>query len=331
MTPSLETAAAHLRQQERWKPMEFAFWALALVAPFVFPDDRLFLSQIAILGLFCLSLDLILGIAGILSLGQAAFFGLGGYAAGLFSIYVSGDPLVGLVVAAALAGLLGLFTAPLLLGGKDLTRLLITVAVAGILYEAANKWSAVTGGVDGLQGIVINPLLGLVEFDLGGTVAYWYALAVLFVVFLGLRRLKNSPFGLALTGIRLNVQRMPALGVPVSRRLTVAYAIGGAVAGIAGALLTQTNQFVSLDALSFHRSAELMLILVLGGTGNLYGALLGTIVFSVAHHLLSEINPMYWQFWMGTLLILIVLFARDGLTGGLRRLRDRLVPGGAAQ
>ncbi len=330
MTPSWEAAAVRLRERERWKSPETVFWCAALVAPFVLPDDHLFLSQIAILGLFCLSLDLVLGIAGILSLGQAAFFGLGGYTAGLFAIHVDGDPLLGLVVAMVATSLLGVLAAPLLLGGRDLTRLLITVAVAGILYEAANKWSAVTGGVDGLQGIVIAPLFGKIEFDLGGTVAYWYALAVLFLVFLGLRRLKSSPFGLALAGIRLNPQRMPALGVPVDRRLTVAYAIGGAVAGIAGALLAQTTQFVSLDALSFHRSAELMLILVLGGAGNLYGALLGAIVFSVAHHLLSEINPMYWQFWMGTLLILIVLFAKDGLTGGLSRLRDHLWKGGTA-
>jgi branched-chain amino acid transport system permease protein len=117
---------------------------------------------------------------------------------------------------------------------------------------------------------------------------------------------------------------MPALGASVNARLAAVYTIAAAYAGVAGALMAQTTQFVALDVLSFNRSAELMLILVLGGSGKLYGALIGTIVFMAAHHVLSDINPEYWQFWLGALLLLIVLFARDGVMGGLRRAANRL-------
>lgn len=313
-----------------WHPAEFVAWSIPVVAYFLFPHDLLLISQIAIIAMFCLSLDLILGYAGILSLGQAAFFGVGAYTAGLLAIHVSANPLLGLVAGGALAGLIGLISAPLLLGGRDLTRLLITLGVAAILFEAANKWTSVTGGFDGLQGIGVDPILGLFEFDLAGHTAYWYSMIVLFALFWFARRLTESPFGLSLKGIRLNSFRMPAIGTPVNRRLTTIYVIGAVYAGIAGALLAQTNQFVSLDVLSFHRSAELMLILVLGGASTLYGPILGAITFTIAHHLLSEINPQYWQFWMGMLLIGIVLFAKDGIMGGIDRLKRLVrVPGAA--
>lgn len=314
-----------LKERERWKRSETIFWLFFLAAPFAFPEDRLFFAQIAILAIYCLSLDLILGYAGILSLGQAAFFGVGAYAAGLLSVHFSQDPIIALLVGGAAAGVVGLISAPLLLGGKDLTRLLITLAVAAILFELANKLSFITGGIDGLQGVSFTPIFGKFEFDLAGNVAYWYSASVLVVLFLLARWLMNSPLGLSLVGVRLNAFRMPALGAPVNRRLTQIYTIGAVYAGIAGSLLTQTTQFVSLDSLSFHRSAELMLMLVLGGTGSLYGAILGAIIFSVAHHMLSELNPQYWQFWMGVLLVAIVLFAKDGFMGGLRFLEKRLL------
>lgn len=312
-------------RKQGWHPIEFALWCTPAVAYFIFPDDLLLLSQIAIIAIFCLSLDMILGYAGILSLGQAAFFGLGAYTAGLMSIHISNHPLLGLLVAGLLAGLVGLFSAPLLLGGRDLTRLLITLGVAAILSEAANKLTFITGGVDGLQGITVAPLLGVFEFDLIGRTAYGYSMTVLFGLFWLARRITESPFGLSLKGIRMNSERMPAIGTPVNRRLTTIYAIGATFAGIAGALLAQTNQFVALDVLSFSRSAELMLILVLGGAGRLYGAILGAVTFTIAHHFLSELNPQYWQFWMGILLIAIVLFAKDGILGALERLKGVLL------
>ena len=321
--------AGPLRHAARWQPAEYAFWLLPVAADFVFPEDLSLLSQIVITALFALSLDLILGYAGIVSLGHAAFFGVGAYAAGLLAQHGWSDPVLGLLGAGLIAGLIGFMTSFLVLRGADLTRLMVTLGVSLMLFEAANKLTRITGGMDGLQGVEMKPVLGLFAFDLYGKTAYIYCVVVLFVLFWLARRIVHSPFGLSLRGIRQNVFRMPALGTPVNARLMGVYTLGAVYAGIAGALLTQTTQFVSIDVLSFNRSAELLLILVLGGTGSLYGALLGTVVFMTAHHLLSGINPQYWQFWLGILLIFVVLFARDGIMGALRTL-SRRIKGGRA-
>ncbi len=315
--------AGPLRHASRWRWPEYAFWLLPIAAYFIFPTDLALLSQIAITALFAISLDLILGYAGIVSLGHAAFFGVGAYTAGLLARYGLGEPLFGLVVAAVLAALLGFITSFLVLRGADLTRLMVTLGVALMLFEAANKATPITGGLDGLSGIEVKPLLGLFSFDLYGKTGYIYCMVVLFVLFWVARRIVHSPFGLSLHGIRQNASRMPALGTPVNSRLVAIYTVGAAYAGAAGALLTQTTQFVSIDVLSFSRSAELLVILVLGGTGSLYGAMLGAIVFMTARHLLADVNPQYWQFWLGLVLIFVVLFARDGLMGALRGLRRR--------
>ena len=320
-----------LRRADRWRPAELVFWLLPVLGYFLFPDNLVLLTQIAITGLFCLSLDLILGYAGIVSLGHAAFFGVGAYAAGLLASHGWGEPLSGLLVAAVVSAALGFVTSLLVLRGADLTRLMVTLGVAMMLFEVANKLTAITGGVDGLQGMEMQPLFGQFRFDMVGKTAYWYAVLVLFLLFWGARKLVHSPFGLSLKGIRLNVARMPALGAPVNARLAAVYTLGAAYAGVAGALMAQTTQFVALDVLAFNRSAELLLILVLGGSGSLYGALIGTMVFMSAHHVLSDLNPEYWQFWLGALLLVIVLFARDGVMGGLRRAAARIpaLTGGA--
>ncbi len=315
--------AGPLRNASRWQPAEYVFWLLPVAAFFIFPEDLSLLSQIVITALFALSLDLILGYAGIVSLGHAAFFGIGAYAAGLLAQHGWSDPVLGLLGAGLIAAVIGFLTSFLVLRGADLTRLMVTLGVSLMLFEAANKLTDITGGMDGLQGVEIKPLLGMFAFDLYGRTAYIYCVVVLFVMFWLARRIVNSPFGLSLRGIRQNAFRMPALGTPVNARLLGVYTLGAAYAGIAGALLAQTTQFVSIDVLSFNRSAELLLILVLGGTGSLYGALLGTMVFMTAHHLLSGINPQYWQFWLGILLIFVVLFARDGIMGALRALTRR--------
>ncbi len=313
-----------VQRADRWRPAELVFWLLPVLGYFLFPDNLVLLTQIAITGLFCLSLDLILGYAGIVSLGNAAFFGVGAYAAGLMAAHGMGEPLLGLLVAAVVSAVLGFVTSLLVLRGADLTRLMVTLGVAMMLFEVANKLTAITGGVDGLQGMEMQPLFGMFRFDMVGKTAYWYAVLVLFLMFWGARKLVHSPFGLSLKGIRLNVARMPALGAPVNARLAAVYTIGAAYAGVAGALMAQTTQFVALDVLSFNRSAELLLILVLGGSGSLYGALIGTMVFMSAHHVLSDMNPEYWQFWLGALLLVIVLFARDGVMGGLRKAAARI-------
>jgi branched-chain amino acid transport system permease protein len=230
-----------------------------------------------------------------------------------------GEPLSGLL-AAVVAGIAGLLTSFLVVRGQDLTRLMVTLGIGLMLFEAANKASSITGGVDGLSGMMVGKLFGTFEFDLNGNVAFWYSFAVLFVLFVVLRRVVKSPFGLSLIGIREGVRRMPALGVNVNRRLVVIFTVGAAVAGVAGALLAQTTQFVGLDALGFPRSAELVIILVLGGTGRLYG-LVGAAVFMLLQDYIAGLNPAYWQFYIGLLLVLIVLFARGGILGGLERLR----------
>jgi len=324
---AMTTASLHL-PNDRWKPLEIIFWLLPVAAYFVFPDYLILLSQIMIVGLFAVSLDLILGYGGIVSLGHAAFFGLGAYTAGLLSVHGWGEPISAVLLAALVAAAFGYLISFLVVRGNDLTRLMVTLGIGLMLFEAANKAAFFTGGVDGLSGMVMGKLLGAFEFDLNGKVAYLYSFVVLFVLFVVLRRLVNSPFGLSLIGIREGGRRMPAIGVNVNQRLRVIFTISAAIAGVAGALLAQTTQFVGLDVLGFPRSAELLIILVLGGTGRLYGGLVGAAIFMLAQDYLSGLDPAYWQFWIGLLLIIIVLFARGGVLGGLAQLRDKLVPRG---
>lgn len=305
---------------DRWKPLEIVFWLLPVASYFFFPDYLVLVSQIMIVGLFALSLDLILGYAGIVSLGHAAFFGLGAYTAGLLSVHGWGEPISGLFAAAIVAGIVGFVVSFLVVRGQDLARLMVTLGIGLMLFEAANKAAFITGGVDGLSGMVMQPLFGAFEFDLFGKTAFWYSFGVLFILFVLLRRLVNSPFGLSLRGIREGGRRMPAIGANVDRRLVAVFTIGAAVAGVAGALLAQTTQFVGLDVLGFPRSADLMIMVVLGGTGRLYGALIGAAVFMAAQDKISNLDPAYWQFYLGLLLVLIVLFARGGILGGAEKI-----------
>jgi len=300
---------------------EAAFWLALVAAFFLLPGYRVLGSQILIVALFALSLDLVLGYAGILTLGHAAFFGLGAYTAGLLAVHGWGEPISGLIAGAAVAAVAGFLVSFLVVRGEDLARVMVTMGVGLLLFEAANKAAFITGGVDGLSGVTMWKLFGVFPFDLSGRTAYVYSFVVLLLVFLFLRRLSRSPFGLSLRGIRENRARMPAIGVPVRRRLVAAFTLGAGIAGIAGALLAQTTQFVGLDTLSFNRSADVMIMLVLGGTGRLYGALVGTAVFMIAQDYLSGINPVYWQFWLGLLLVAFVFFARGGFMGAIERIR----------
>ena len=313
-----------LHAGRRWHPAEIAFWILAFAAFLLFPRNLLLLNEIAILALFALSLDLILGYAGIVSLGHAAFLGMGAYAAGLFAKHVGGDPLVGLAVGMGAAGLLGLVTSPLVLRGSDLTRLMITLGVALILFELANSFGSLTGGADGLQGIMMKSVLGLFDFDIFGRTAYLYSLSVLFVLFLIARRVVHSPFGLSLRAVRDNPLRASASGVPNARRLAAAYTLAAAYAGAAGALLAQTTQFVSLDVLDFHRSADLMLVLIIGGAGYLYGGLAGAIAFKLLQDAIASFTPQYWMFWIGLFLVLFVLGGREIIHGAVKAVAGRL-------
>jgi branched-chain amino acid transport system permease protein len=309
----MSAVPASLKAAAGWRWWEFALAALALVPFFIPGGHTLLLNEIAIIALFAVSLDLILGYAGIVSLGHAAFFGFGAYAAALFSKHVMPDPLVGLVVAMGATAVLGALCSVLVLRGTDLTRLMVTLGVAAVLYELANKLDWLTGGADGLQGVVMGPLLGRFEFDLYGRTAYAYSLAVLVVMMLIARKIVHSPFGYSLKALRDNRLRATSIGLSVNLRLAAVYTLAAAIAGMAGALMAQTSGFASLDGLDFHRSADLMLMVVIGGTGYLYGGIFGAIAFKGLQELLSAWTPQYWTFWLGLFLVILVLVGRDRL------------------
>ena len=321
---ALTEALRYAEAETRWRPLEVAFW-LATLLPFVaFPSYLALASQIAITALFALSLDLILGYAGIVSLGHAAFFGLGAYAAGIVSAKAGwGEPLSGLLIAAVVAGVVGYATGFVIARFRHLALIMITLGLGVLLHEVANQAHWLTGGADGLQGVRTWPLFGRLPFDLYGYTAYAYCLCVLFALFLGVRRMTNSPFGLSLRGIRENATRMPAIGAPSRAHVRKAYTMAAVIAGVAGALLAQTTETVALEVLSFQRSAELLVMLVLGGAGRLYGGLVGTLIFMVARDRFSGINPQYWYFWIGTLLVTVVMILPNGILGGLARVLAR--------
>ena len=305
----------------RWT--EWLPWVVALAAFFLLPEYLALGARILIFILFALSLDLILGYGGIITLGHSAFFGLGAYTAGVLSAKAGlHDPHLQLVAAAAAAALLGLVTGAVILRTKALTLLMLTLAITAILLEVANKMSSVTGGADGLSGVVVNPLLGLFKFDLWGKTAFLYCLAVLFACWFVVRRIVYSPYGAMLTGIRENTARMHAIGAPVYWRLVLIYTVSATMAGIAGALLTQVNQFVGLNVLGFEISGELLVMLILGGVGRIYGAFVGPAVYLVAQDYLAKQFPEYWYFGIGALLIAVVLFAPGGILG----LIDKCLP-----
>jgi len=313
----------YLRAQTRWHPAEIAFWVATLVPYFLFPNYLSLASQIAIAALFALSLDLILGYAGIVSIGQAAFFGIGAYTSGIFSKYGWGEPLSGLLLAALAAAIVGYATSFVICRFRHLALIMLTLGFGLLLVELANSAGWLTGGVDGLQGIHTWKLLGYFPFDLYGYSAYTYALIVLFLFVLFARRLTHSPFGLALRGIRENFARMPAIGAPSQSHMRTIYTIAAAVAGVAGALLAQTTETVSLESLGFERSADVLVMLILGGTGRLYGGPVGAIVYMVARDQFSGLNPQYWYFWIGLLLVAVVIFLPNGILGGLSHLASR--------
>lgn len=296
--------------------LEWLPWVAGLAAFFLLPEYLSLGARILVYILFALSLDLLVGYAGIVTLGHSAFFGFGAYVAGILAAKAGfTDPLLQLVAAGLAAGALGIVTGAIILRTSGLTLLMLTLAIAAILLEIANKATWLTGGADGLSGIVLTPLLGVFKFDMFGKTAYLYCLATLFVSWWLVRRLIYSPFGASLVGIRENAVRMFAIGSPVYWRRVVVYGIAGLIAGVAGALLTQTNQFVGLNVLGFEASGELLVMLILGGVGRIYGAFVGPVVYMIAQDLLAKQFPEYWILGIGLLLIVIVMFARDGILG----------------
>jgi branched-chain amino acid transport system permease protein len=301
--------------------------AAAAVLALIFPNQLNFLMLVATTAIFVLSLDLLVGYAGVATLGHAAFFGVGAYSAALYSLHVSPEPLSGLAAGALAAAAVALVSGLLVLRAHGLTLLMMTVAVAQILLEIANKARWLTGGDDGLYGISPSPILGLFAFDFFSRTGFVYAVTVLTLVFAFLRFLTASPFGRTLVGIREDRDRMAALGTRSYPHLVRTYAISGAIAGTAGAVSAQTVQVVGLNTLSFSLSAEVLVMLVLGGTGRLWGALVGTLLFMMIHHSAAELDPFRWMFIIGGMLIAVVLFLPGGVVNAAARLAGRMSAG----
>ena len=308
----------------RTRAIEWLPWGLAVLCYFVAPSYLPLGSYVLTMIIFALSLDLILGYGGIITLGHSAYFGTGAYAAGLFAVHLTGEPLLGLLTGTVAAGLLGWITGIVILRTRGLALLMLTLAITSLCLEVANKATDVTGGVDGLGGFTIQPILGLFKFDFLGKTAYLYCLVVLFASWWLVRRLVYSPFGASLTGVRENNVRMHAVGAPVYQRLVISYTISAALAGLAGALYTQTTQFVGLKVLGFELSGELMVMLILGGVGRIYGAFVGPVVYLLAQDYLAKLFPAYWYFGIGIMLVLVVMFARGGILGIIDGLIARL-------
>jgi branched-chain amino acid transport system permease protein len=304
-------------ERARWKPLEWAFWIVLLALYFIPQSNLPLLSQVLVWGLFALSLDLLLGYRGIPSLGHAAFFGVGAYVAGFLGKYGWTEPISGILIASLASGIAGLATGRVVRNLHGMALLMVTLGLNMILFDFALRSTDITGGDDGLQGIVIAPVLGLFNFDMAGRTAYLYTLGVVFLCFVAVRALVKSPFGLALLGARDNPRRMAALGAPLEGDLTLTFGISAAIAGLAGALLTQTTQFVSPEALAFTRSADVLVMLVIGGGAMLYGGFVGAAIFLLMRDLLSAFNPIYWYFWIGLLLVVIVAAFRKGMLPSL--------------
>jgi branched-chain amino acid transport system permease protein len=287
-------------------------WLLALAFYFMGAGYHSLGTNILVYILLTLSLDLALGYAGIITLGHAAFFGCGAYAAALFGLHVYSEPVTGLIVATVVAGLFAALTGMLILHTQGVTLLMLTLAISILLAEWANRAHGITGGEDGLQ-VTMGYVLGLFRFDLWGRVAYLYALTVLFVWFVAAWSIVHSPFGRSLDGTRQNPARMRAIGTPVWWRLVAIYAISGAMAGTAGALSAQTTRFVGLNTLHVLISGIAVVMLVLGGTKRLYGAFIGATIYVVVQDVAAKVNPFYWMFVIGGLLMATVMFLEGGL------------------
>ena len=308
------SARSHILSQGRWRWYEPLLWLAVFALPALLPGHALIVNEIAIVALFAVSLDLVLGYTGIVTLGHAAFLGFGAYCAALFAKFIHPDPLLGLAVGVAAATALGAVCSVTILRGSDLTRLMVTLGVALLLLELANKLDWLTGGSDGLQGVMMGPLLGRFEFDLYGQTAAWYSLTVLLLLFALARRWVQSPWGATLMAVRDNPLRAAAIGISVPSRLAVVYTLAAGVAGAAGALMAQTTGFASLDVFALERSADAVLMLVIGGVGWLYGGVLGAVVFKLMHDVISSITPQYWTFWMGLFLVVLMLVGRERLS-----------------
>lgn len=297
------------------RPGELLWLALAIACFFAFPDYLSLGTTVLVMVVLVLSFDLLLGFSGVLSFGHAVFFGLGAYVTGWLSLAGWTEPVSAALLAGLCAALLALLMGPFVLRLTGLPLLMVTLSLGVLVFEAAHKATAITGGDDGLSGIQIAPIFGFFEWGLGGKTSYIYVLCWLVVIFLLLKRVVCSPFGVALQGIRENASRMRLIGNSVLPHLTLSYAISAFVAGVAGALFTQANAFVGLGVLALETSIDVLIMAVLGGLGGLHGALVGAPVYILLRHFSSQWSPFYWMLVIGILLISVVMLGRGGILG----------------
>jgi branched-chain amino acid transport system permease protein len=300
------------------------FWDVAGIAMIIaagmagywlFPDNLALLTRVIAVALLVLSIDLIVGYCGVATLGQAALFGAGAYAAGIACVNGVTEPVTLIAIGAVAGAVAGLLMGTIMLRAHGLAQLVLSIAIVQLFHEAANKASAYTGGSDGLAGLMVSPLFGIYEFDLWGQTAYLFGLALLVAVFVVLKFIVSSPFGMLCRGIKEDPVRIKAMGSFVFPVLLKMFVISGTVAGMGGALAAISTQVVGLDSVSFELSANSLVMLVLGGLGTLYGALVGTVIFMGFEHVVSAINPFHWMTMVGALLIAVVLAAPAGLSG----------------
>ncbi|WP_244510483.1 branched-chain amino acid ABC transporter permease [Microvirga guangxiensis] len=322
MTAQAGTVSAAPRAKRLW-------WrdvvGIALIAAcgaagyWLFPDNLALLTRIVAVALLVLSIDLIVGYCGVATLGQAALFGAGAYAAGIACVNGVTEPMTLIAIGAVAGAVAGLVMGAIMLRAHGLAQLVLSIAIVQLFHEAANKASAYTGGSDGLAGLMVSPLFGIFEFDLWGKTAYLMGLALLLLVFIALKFVVASPFGMLCRGIKQDPLRIRAMGAFVFPVLLKMFVISGAVAGMGGALAAISTQVVGLDSVSFELSANALVMLVLGGLGTLYGALIGTVIFMGFEHMVSAINPFHWMTMVGALLIAVVIAAPGGLSSLFER------------
>lgn len=303
---------------------------LGAIGYFLYPDDLAFLTRLIGIAFLVLSLDLVTGYCGVATLGHAAQFGVGAYAAGIACVRGITDPVALLAIGVFAGTVMGLISGALITRFRGLPQLVLSIAVGQLVAALANKLSWLTGGSDGLSGITPGKVFGIFNFDMYSRTAFLFSLGVLVIVFVLLQRFVRSPFGLMCRGIKDDDLRARMIGVSIYPRLVVMYGVAGAVAGIGGALTAISTGVVGLDSVSFERSAEVLVMLVLGGAGHLWGALAGTIIFMIFEHIVAAANPFHWMTLVGLLLILIVVFAPRGLIEPVLSLASRFKRKGEA-
>jgi branched-chain amino acid transport system permease protein len=297
-----------------------SFLALALVPLVAHAMDEPFyldlFTRVMVFGIAALSLDLILGYGGMVSFGHAAYLGIGTYSVGILSFYGITNGFAHFAVAAVVSALTALFIGSVSLRTTGVSFVMITLAFAQMLYFLAISLN-VFGGDDGMSVASHSNFGRWVDFD-NPAILYYAVFAVLLAFFWVASRFVESRFGMVIRGAKSNSRRMAAIGFPIFKYRLAAFVISAAMCGVAGALMANQLLFVSPAIMHWSRSGEIIIMVILGGIGTLYGAVLGAFVYVILEHVLSGLTA-HWLLILGPLLILVVLFAKRGLYGMVSR------------